>query len=352
MNTYKVIGIMSGSSLDGVDIAYCILKHKGLNWTYEIPAAVTIPYPNKWKEKISGISSGSALEFVKTHVEYGHFLGKLARKFITENNLDIDFISSHGHTVFHQPQNKMTFQIGDGSAIAANAGCMVINDFRSLDIALGGQGAPLVPIGDKLLFSEYHYCLNIGGFANISYDKNRTRIAFDICPANIIINKLAEILGREYDNKGKFAEKGKIDQKMLAELNGIPYYKKKAPKSLGREWVELFITPVVNKYKISVYDKLRTVYEHIATQIQLATNDTENKKILITGGGAYNDFLISRIINKINHRVIIPDDNTIKYKEALIFALLGALRHEGKRNCLKSVTGAEKDNTGGAIYLG
>lgn len=352
MNTYKVIGLMSGSSLDGVDVAYCIFKELQGKWSYEIVKATTCKYSDEWTDSLKELHLQNAFNFVKTHIEYGHYLGQLVDDFITKNKLSVDFISSHGHTIFHQPDKKITCQIGDGSAIAANTGCPVVCDFRSLDIALGGQGAPLVPIGDKLLFRDFDYCLNIGGFANISYDNKNTRIAYDICPANIILNMLAEKLNKKYDDKGEIAHSGNINESLLNELNEIAFYKQIPPKSLGREWLYQTFIPVLDKHNIPINNKLRTICEHIAIQISLVTKNSISKKMLVTGGGAFNDFLIARIKIKTKYQIVIPDKYITEYKEALIFAFLGVLRIRQEPNCLISVTGAKKDNIGGAVYYG
>ncbi|MFH1321629.1 MAG: anhydro-N-acetylmuramic acid kinase [Bacteroidota bacterium] len=367
---YNVIGLMSGTSLDGVDMAYCRFSRLNDNseWRYEIVEAKTIKYNSKWIKKLQNLELQNALKFVQTHVEFGHYLGGITNNFINENNLNVDFISSHGHTVFHQPGKTarsavhssfgVTSQIGDGAAITAKCNLPVVCDFRSLDVALGGQGAPLVPVGDKLLFPEYDLCLNLGGFANVSFDKDGKRIAFDICPVNIVLNKLVKEIpdklnteGIDYDDKGNIAASGKINNDLLKELNQISFYQKSPPRSLSKEWCTGFFFPVIEKYDIPVRDKLRTVCEHIAVQInKISQSSAVNCRMLITGGGVYNVLLINRIKALSNYQIIIPEKNIIDFKEALIFAFLGVLRMRNEINCLKSVTGALKDNIGGAIY--
>ncbi len=350
MNEYKVIGLMSGTSLDGVDVAFCVFKKKSNKWSFEIVKAETFPYENYWIKKLKNLHSKDVLTFVKTHSEYGCFLGKLTSLFLSKHKLKPDFISSHGHTIFHQPDKYITFQIGDGAAIAANTGLPVVCDFRSLDVKLGGEGAPLVPVGDKNLFSEYDFCLNLGGFANVSLDKKGKRIAFDICPVNIILNELATELNKKFDDKGEIAASGTINKNLLTELNNLEFYKKLPPKSLSKEWLEKFFIPVINDYQIPIKDKLRTITEHITMKVSASTSNTNSKKILITGGGVFNEFLITRIKAQTNHQIITPDDRIIKFKEALIFAFLGVLRMRNEVNCLSSVTGASKDNIGGVVY--
>lgn len=351
MKEYNTLGIMSGTSLDGIDIAFCVFQEKANKWNFEIVKAQTFDYDKTWKKKLSSLHLKDASGFVKTHSEYGDYLGELVNIFLSNNNLKPDFIASHGHTIFHQPEEKITFQIGDGAAIAAKTKLMVVSDFRNLDVKLGGQGAPLVPIGDKLLFYQYEYCLNLGGFANISFDNEANkRIAFDICPVNIVLNKIASEFDLAFDDKGKIAKSGNLNPHLFSELEDINYYKQKNPKSLSKEWVNKYFEPILKKYKIPPSDKLRTVTEHFAKQITKAISRSKSKSLLISGGGAYNDFLISRIKTQTNHQIHIPENNIIDFKEAMIFAFLGVLKMRGEINCLKSVTGANKDNSGGVIF--
>lgn len=351
MKKFSVIGVMSGTSLDGVDIAFCKFEFISQKWNYKIIKAETIPYTKNWRDKLQSANELNAFPFIELHKNYGHFLGKSINEFIKKTDIKkIDFISSHGHTIFHQPEKNITFQIGDGSVIAATTKITTISDFRSLDVALGGQGAPLVPVGDNLLFSEYDYCLNLGGFANISFNENKKRIAFDICPVNIIINSLANIINKTFDKNGEIAKKGDLNKNLLNELNNIEFYKKPFPKSLAKEWLLANFVPIIDKYDLSIEDKLRTIYEHIALQITNITNKKTDNSILITGGGAYNKFLIELIKQKSKNTIVIPSSSIIDFKEALIFAFLGVLRHEKQQNCLSSVTGAKLDNIGGSIY--
>jgi anhydro-N-acetylmuramic acid kinase len=341
---------MSGTSLDGLDLAYCEFERINDRWIYNIHHAETIAYSPGWKAHLSNLESCSAFEFVAADIEYGHLLGRLSREFINKHHLNPDFISSHGHTVFHQPGKRITCQIGRGSAIAAETGLPVVSDFRSTDVALGGQGAPLVPIGDKLLFNDADFCLNIGGFANISYEREGERIAFDVCPANIVLNHLANKLNLDYDPGGQEASCGRIDEDLLFSLNTLPFYSEPPPKSLGKEWVVQHIFPLLHENDLSTSDLLATFCEHIAIQIAKASSAGWDKRLLITGGGALNNFLTGRIRSHVQPGIIIPDASTINYKEALIFAFLGVLRWRNEVNCLRSVTGALRDSVGGAIY--
>ncbi len=348
---FKVTGLMSGTSLDGVDIAFCTFNLKEGKWIYTLEKAETISYSVEWKIRLSELENKSALEFVKTDAEYGHYLGKITHIFHLKHNLKPDFIASHGHTIFHQPDSKFTAQIGKGSAIAAETGVSVVCDFRSTDVALGGQGAPLVPAGDHLLFYQYTYCLNLGGFANISYDVSGNRIAFDICPVNIVLNYLSSFLKKDYDENGELARQGILNQPLLEALNKLDFYHLPPPKSLGKEWVLSNVHPVLQQFDIPVEDKLRTFVEHIAEQVAFAVGTTDDAStLLITGGGAFNGFLIERILEKTRLKPILPDPLIINFKEALIFAFLGVLCWRAEINCLKSCTGASHDNVGGAIY--
>ena len=347
MKEYKVIGLMSGTSLDGLDVCYAVFTHENEKWTYTIQAAETFPYSPKIKESLENAHLLSALDFILLSKQYGRFIGKMTNVFMEAYNCRPNFIASHGHTVFHQPEIQLTYQIGDGASIAATTLLPVICDFRNFDVALGGQGAPLVPIGDRLLFTDYDYCLNIGGFSNISFDENNTRIAYDICPANIVMNHYAQKKAKNYDNGGEMASAGKVCTQLLEKLNALEFYFKNHPKSLGREWVEKEFLPLTESFDISIEDKLSTICEHIAIQI---ANNCKTGKLLITGGGAYNTHLINRIKQHSACELVIPDKLTIDFKEALIFAFLGVLYIERQNNCLASVTGSKLDSIGGAMY--
>ena len=341
---------MSGTSLDGVDIACCTFDNDENRWRYRIEYAETIPYSTQWKKLLAGVESGSALDLATTDTGYGQLLGRLTREFISKYSIQPDFIASHGHTIFHQPENQLTYQIGNGAAIAAETGLPVVCDFRSHDVALGGQGAPLVPIGDKLLFGDAGFCLNIGGFANISFDKDGSRIAYDVCPANIVLNHLAGLAGQEYDADGRMAAAGNVITPLLETLNNLPYYGIAFPKSLGKEWVIAQIHPLLEGSGYHVNDLLATFCEHIAIQVAKAAKSGKDTKLFITGGGAFNGYLTGRIRHHAVPDVVIPDPLTVNFKEALIFAFLGVLRMRNEVNSLRSVTGAIKDSSGGAIY--
>lgn len=350
LKNYRILGIMSGTSLDGLDIALCEFAKNGDGWQSSICKANTIKYSEEWIEKLRNAHLLNGYELIKLDFDFGAFIGEKVHNFCQDLKQKPSYVSSHGHTIFHMPSEGVTLQIGNGASIAAKSGLPVVCNFRTLDVALGGQGAPLVPIGDALLFSDYDFCLNLGGFANISYNWYRKRVAYDVCAVNFIINFLVKPLGLEFDDEGKEARKGNLDMTLLKKLNSLEFYSKPAPKSLGREWVEKEIIPVLDASPLSLHDKLRTVYEHIAIQLSHVFTGSAPKKVLVTGGGAYNKFLIELFRKHSNFKIIIPDKEIIEYKEALIFAFLGLLRIREDNNCLSSVTGAIHDCAGGVIY--
>ena len=359
MERYHVIGLMSGTSLDGLDIAHCVFSLSKGRWAYEIRSAQTISYNKDWKKKLAGAHKLSSDKLAELDAELGRFIGGQVNTFIKKNRISkVDLISSHGHTIFHQPEKGFTLQIGNGAAIAALTGIKTVCDFRSGDVALGGQGAPLVPIGDLLLFSQYQACLNLGGIANISMAVSPlplerdagVRRAFDICPVNIVLNHLAGKKGLPYDKDGNLAAKGKVNWGLIKKLNALPFYNNYKSKSLGREWIEKNVLSLIEKEKLPLEDKLATASEHAAFQIARILNHYKIKNVLITGGGAYNSDLIKRISDFTPSDLLIPSDKTIQFKEALVFAFLGVLRLRGEVNCLKAVTGAKRDSVGGAVY--
>lgn len=344
---YYAIGLMSGTSLDGLDICYAKFVYDQ-RWLFEIIKAETILYNTAWKEKLADSIHISSEDLLKLDGTFAQFLGKETQQFIEKHQIkQLDLIASHGHTVFHQPDKGFTLQIGDGRWISKITQYPVVYDFRSQDVVLGGQGAPLVPIGDELLFSEYDYCLNLGGFANLSFKENGERIAYDIAPVNCVLNRLAQTKGLDYDIDGKLARKGQINVDLLNKLNDLSFYSKKYPKSLGIEWVRKEINPILQNDLSSIEDQIATFVEHSAFQI--AQNIQKNKKILCTGGGTFNPFLMERIYFYGGDKIEIPSTSLINFKEALIFAFLGVLRVENKVNILKSVTGASKNHSSGIV---
>jgi anhydro-N-acetylmuramic acid kinase len=340
---------MSGTSMDGVDIAYCEFLHENQKWSFTIKEAKTVPYDQNWLVRLSQLHQQPIHIFPKTDAFYGRYLGKLTHQFIDKQNLKVDFVSSHGHTIFHQPENGFTAQIGCGASINAECGLPVVNNFRTMDVVLGGQGAPLVPIGDQFLFTDYDACLNLGGFANISFRNSQK--AFDISPCNMAFNLLANELNLPFDEDGKIAASGTINETLLNALNNIDFYRKYNAKSLGIEWFKQSFLPILNQFKNeSVANKMATINLHIAQQIAKAINVENIENLLVTGGGAYNKILIKNIQSLTKTKIEIPDALTINYKEALIFAFLGVLRIRNEVNILKSVTGAVSNSIGGALH--
>lgn len=349
---YNVIGIMSGTSLDGLDLAACTFHSVDSHWTYSIVTAETLPYPSELKEQLSGVFAADARHLSHFHALYGHYLGKQVANFTKRTGFPAHFVASHGHTIFHDPKAGFTTQIGDGAAIAMQSSLPVVCDFRTSDVAAGGQGAPLVPIGDKLLFSNYDACLNLGGIANISMDHQNQRIAYDICPVNMALNYFTQQLGLDYDADGAIARSGKTIQKTLDALKALDYFSQPFPKTLGREWFETEMLPLLRTdAQNKIPDILHTCVHLAASEIAATLNQFKLKNALITGGGAFNSFLIHCIRQQTDCKITLPEPLLINFKEALIFAFLGVLRWTHQTNCLASVTGASKNVTGGAIYL-
>jgi anhydro-N-acetylmuramic acid kinase len=362
---YKVIGLMSGSSLDGLDLVFVHLHEQAGQWSFEIKAAACYDYPLSWREKLLGAAGTSAREYCRLHSAYGHYLGECVARFSREAGIELqaDLIASHGHTVFHEPARGMTAQLGDGAALAAETHMAVVNDLRALDVALGGQGAPIVPLGEQLLFPDYSLFLNLGGIANLSLHGPEGVIAFDVCPANRVLDALASMLGKPFDAEGAWAAQGQINAALLAELNALPYYQQPWPKSLANEFGTETVLPLIHTHPLSVQGKLRTYVEHLVNQVTEALQKAakENRtgegpaKLLVTGGGAFNRFLIGRLAEQLSAlpiEVVVPDDQTVRYKEALITALLGALRWRENNTTLVSVTGATRPSIGGALWMG
>ncbi len=340
---------MSGTSLDGLDICYAsFTKNENAIWKFEILKAETFPYSKQWETKLLKSLNDNAMDLCELNSEYGFYLGEEVQKFLQNNSIEkIDVIASHGHTVFHQPKKKYTLQIGDGRAIKILNNYPVVYDFRSQDVLLGGNGAPLVPIGDELLFSDYDACLNMGGFSNISMRLEGKRIAFDICPVNIVSNHYAEKLNKKYDEDGGIAKSGNVNLEVLKKLNHLKFYQETGPKSLGREWVLKEIFPMLDD--LNIEDALATITEHAADKIAEVLNLYNLKNVLFTGGGAYNSYLISKIREKTNTSIIIPEKTIIDFKEALIFAFMGVLRILNEINVLSSATGSSKDHCTGIL---
>lgn len=350
---YNVVGVMSGTSLDGVDLAHIVFTNNGEEWHFEIKAAETVPYNNEWIQQLKMAVGFDIAELKLLNTKYTILLAAIIKEFLIKYGLkNIDAVCSHGHTILHQPHNGFTLQIGNLPEIAHIVGVKTVCDFRVQDVQLGGQGAPLVPIGDRLLFNGFDACLNLGGFSNISFEKDGQRIAYDICPVNTVLNHHASKLGLEYDDGGTIAAGAAVEEKLLNELNTLEFYGQPFPKSLGFEFVKEIILPLIDKYAITPQQALATFTEHIAIQISKVLNTSEIKSLLVTGGGSYNNHLINILqLKALGTSVEIPDDKTVQFKEALIFGLLGVLKMRGEINVLSSVTGAKHDHSSGIIHM-
>ena len=349
---YNVIGAMSGTSLDGVDLAHIQFEIKDGKWAFKILECETISYDSNWIGALKTAVDYTQNQLSALNKNYTKLLASMIATFIKKNSIEnLDAVCSHGHTILHQPQNGFTLQIGNLPEIAKLTQQKVVCDFRVQDVQLGGQGAPLVPIGDRILFQEYDYCMNLGGFSNVSFEENKQRIAFDIAAVNTVLNFYANQLGLDYDDKGQISRTGTCNTNLLTELNSLAFYQKKHPKSLGFEFVKEVLLPLIENYPITIEDKLRTYTEHIAVQIALALPKKKGS-MLTTGGGAYNEFLIEKIqFHLPEMKIIIPSKKILEFKEALIFALLGVLKLRDEINTLQSVTGASHDHSSGVIFL-
>lgn len=360
---------MSGSSLNGLDIVCVDFQETAGKWTHEIVAAECTAYPEQWVKNLRTAVDLPARDYLLLHTAYGAYTAERINAFIDRYSLQhkIHLVASHGHTSFHIPEQGMTAQLGDGATIAALTGLPVVTDLRALDVAFGGQGAPIVPIGEKLLFPQYDLLLNLGGIANISGKKKETYIAFDVCPANRVLNMLANQAGQEYDRDGALAAGGSVSQSLLNELNGQEYYSRNWPKSLSNDFGTGTIFSLLENSGLSLGDRLATCTEHIAWQIREAIarivqegqpqldNTTIRLSLLITGGGAFNRFLISRIqdhLQDLGVTVTIPEPILVEYKESLIMALIGLLRWREEYTVLATATGARRNSIGGALWMG
>lgn len=366
---YRAIGVMSGSSLDGLDLVFAELEEIRGKWSYEIKAAHCYTYNAQWEQRLRGATQLNALDYMLLHSEYGHYIGTTINEFIETYSLHhkVQLIATHGHTTFHIPGSKMTAQLGDGAAIAAVTGINVVSDLRAMDIALGGQGAPIVPVGEKLLLSQYQYFLNIGGIANISVNTGNSYIAYDICAANRVLNILALQTGKAFDEGGQLAASGQVHAALLDQLNALPYYQQSYPKSLANDFGIETVFPLIQSFQLPVADSLATYTEHIAIQVADTFKATvyENSEVaqaiatpssmLVTGGGAFNTRLVSRLshhMEPLQVSIVIPETELIQYKEALIMSLLGVLRWREENTVLASVTGASRSSIGGAVWIG
>ncbi len=356
MKTYRILGLMSGTSLDGLDLAFCHIWQLGTHWKFRIKETKSVSYSPELQSKLRDSIFLPAEELLSFHNSYGTWLGEQSKNFIDEHVLDVECIASHGHTTHHRPEMGLTFQIGSGQHLANASGQKVICDFRTNDVALGGQGAPLVPIGDTLFFGEYDFCLNLGGIANVSFERDGQLIAYDIGLANMILNHITRKNGLDYDKSGQLASSGKANAALLKKLNHLEYYHLPYPKSTGYEWFVEKVVPLVDGTDDSMLNLLCTGIHHICEQIavQVTVNSRKSDNTLLaTGGGALNDFLIQTLQEKLGSdtQVVVPDKKLIEFKEALVFAFMGVLRMEGKTNVLSSVTGSKRDSSSGVVFL-
>jgi anhydro-N-acetylmuramic acid kinase len=351
-SSFRIIGLMSGTSLDGLDLVDVVLHRvNAKSWEFELKGFTLLAYTETMQRQLKSAPVMSALDLQQFSHKLGCYFADCVNNYLNDNKIsatEIDAISSHGHTVFHQPQLGFTLQIANGPEIAVRTGIKTVCDFRTKDLALGGNGAPLVPIGDHLLFNDYACSfLNLGGFSNISFRNGREEIiAFDICPVNVVLNKIAQAYNLPYDDNGALGKTGAIQPLLLDRLNKLDYYEQEFPKSLGIEWVEQNIFPFLT----TDVDFLRTFYEHIAIQIAQVLNQHELGSVLVTGGGARNSFLIELLQQHYPGQVIIPEGTITELKEAIVFALLGALRLNNEENVLASVTGARTNSCSGVIH--
>ena len=355
MKSFRVVGLMSGTSLDGLDLVdVTIRKNSDKKWDFEINHAKMIEYSNDFRDKLQNAPQLSAPELFELSPRLGRFYADEVTAFLDEYQIDrsaIDFIASHGQTIFHQPKKGYTVQLGNGPELSVQSNLPSVVDFRSKDVALGGNGAPLIPVADYLLFVDYaDSFLNLGGFSNYSFKENDTVLSFDICPVNSVINHIVKECDVVYDKNGLLGRKEKVNTIVLEQLNKLDYYRENGPKSLGWEWVVEYFLPILNQ-EPNVYIRLATAYEHIAVQLSQNLNKTGAKNVLITGGGAKNDFLIERVQALYNGNVILPNEQLIDFKEAIGFAFLGVLRWCEQINVWSSVTGAKKDSCSGRICM-
>lgn len=346
------LGMMSGTSGDGVDLVLADLAPAD-GARFQILKCSTEPYPENWAENLR-FRPLSAEAFLDLDHNLGLYLGACAQKFLAQAQAEglpaAQFIASHGHTWFHQPALKRSYQLGCGPEISLQSGLICVNDFRRSDVLRGGQGAPLVPIGDRDLFPEFEACLNLGGFANVSFMQKGPGLAYDIAPLNLGLNRWAQKLGLPFDRDGAIAAQNSPDPGLVAALDALPYYQQKGPKSLGIEWLDQVFWPCIESFKPSPEVAISSLSEHSARQIARQLKQEGCQSALVTGGGAHNKHLINRIETHWGKALSLPSPELIDFKEALVFAYLGSLCLQGRVNVLAAVTGADCDHCSGQIY--
>lgn len=344
----NVIGVMSGSSLDGIDLACCRLEEAGTHWAFTFEGTRTVAYKAALRERLLRATQASAMELARLHRDVGRAIGDAVAEMLTSHPASL--VSSHGHTIFHQPGEGLTLQIGCGASIAVRSGLPTVCDLRTKDVALGGQGAPLVPLGERLLFPEHQAFLNLGGISNISIHGERS-VGYDVGACNQVLDHLAAEAGEAYDEGGRIARAGEVHATLLAQLDALPFHAQAPPRSLGREWFETEVKPLIDEKGIPLPDRMRTVVEHITRMVARELDRNGAQRVLVTGGGAHNTLLLERLRERSRAVIDVPTKELVDQKEALIFALLGLLRWQGRTNTMASVTGAMRDSIGGAVYL-
>ncbi|MBK9274424.1 MAG: anhydro-N-acetylmuramic acid kinase [Flavobacteriales bacterium] len=344
----RVIGVMSGSSLDGLDLALCSFERSDDGWHGRIEQARTVPFPPALLARLRGAMDATALEAARLHRDLGDHIGEACRSLAAGG--PVDLVCSHGHTLFHRPEEGLTAALGCGARIAVRSGMATVCDLRTTDVALGGQGAPLVPLAERLLFPGQEAFLNLGGIANLAVHRAGTT-GYDIGPCNQALDHLARQAGKPYDADGALAGEGTVKDDLLAALEALPFYRQPPPRSLGREWFEAEMRPLIDEPGIPLRDRLRTVSEHVARRIAAELDRHAVRRVLITGGGAHNTHLLERVGDQCKAELRVPEALLVDFKEAYLFALLGLLRWRGEVNALASVTGAARDSAGGAVYL-
>lgn len=342
---------MSGSSLDGLDIALCEFHQESeRNLEWKIVSAQTVAFSEAMKQDLISAPHASVEQLFTLDQKLAVFIATEVKKLCDEHHFEADYIASHGHTVLHQPEKGFSLQIGSGQTISAVAKVPTIANFRNKDIALGGQGAPLVPVGDEGLFGEYDACLNLGGIANITLLNQEQLMAWDICPFNQPLNFLAQKCGKEFDESGEMAKSGKLNSALLKELKKMSYFQKTPPKSLANEWIKENYIPVLSAANVAVEDQLRTVVAHLVDEIAGVINQYSVRNVLISGGGAFNSFFVEQLSAATLADISVPNDEIVNFKEALLFAYLGFLKVNNLENVYSSVTGSIKNSSSGDIF--
>ena len=341
---------MSGSSLDGVDLCLISFK-KDQSWDFKVIKYVQLSLSEELRKRLKNSENLNAREIHELDIDYGFWLGNQIKTFLA-NDSGVKVIGIHGHTVFHDPKKNLSIQIGNGEVISHVTGLPTVDTFRIKDILHGGQGAPLVPIGDCLLFPDFQAWVNLGGIANITVKKEKGIMAWDIAPCNQVLNFLAGKLGHEYDKNGTIAASGHLLDEWLNELEKPAFFHQTPPKSLDNQWVKQHL---ITDLPTNTPDALHTYCFFLSKQIHQAVKrfSSPSTKILFTGGGANNLFLIDQIKKQLSpsFQVIVPDKIIIDYKEAIIFGFLGLLRFLNQRNVLGEATGSNSDTISGVLHI-